>query len=143
MRKAIVQSIWILGISAALACASFALRPEALPHNVGEFQVSLEEAQAMDGVLWIDARTEPEFSNGHLDGAILLNEEDWEAGFVGLLDAWAPGSPIVVYCSTQACMRSHHVAERLRKELGVEEIFSLEDGWEGLLDAGLAEEGER
>lgn len=138
-----MQSLILVVLAAVLTVASIALRPQALPLDVGKYELDLAAAEALDGVLWIDARIDTDFSESHLGGAILLNEEDWEGGFARLLDSWVPGSPIVVYCSTQACLRSHHVAERLRAELGVEEIYTLHGGWEALLEAGMVEGGRR
>lgn len=144
MRNAIGQAFIILGLSMVLALGSYLSRSDAVPAEVGEHEITLEAARALDEALWVDARIDADFQERHYEGAILVNEEDWESGFAGLLAVWQPGTPIVVYCSTQACLRSHHVAERLRDELGVEEgIYTLEGGWEALVDANLVEGGER
>lgn len=143
MKQALSQSVSILVLSLVLGVLSFVVRPETLPWDISEHEVELSEIEGLEAVVWIDARADEDFEEAHLDAALLLNEENWETGFVPLLDVWVPGTPIVVYCSSQSCLRSHHVAERLRDELGVEEVYSLKGGWESLEEAGLVGGGER
>jgi rhodanese-related sulfurtransferase len=93
--------------------------------------VSVAQAQGWgDGALWIDARPEEEFARGHVPGAMPLNEDEWNALLPGLLAAWSPGRKLVVYCSRQSCNASHAVAERLRHEAGLKNVYVLEGGWE-------------
>jgi hypothetical protein len=37
---------------------------------------------------------------------------------------------IVVFCGSAACDASHHVAERLRNEAGLPDVWVLTGGWE-------------
>ncbi len=135
--KGLVEAGVIVFAALLLSAGSFFLRPDAVPWSTSEFEIELEEALDLDEAIWIDARSAQEFEESHLPSALLVSEDSWEEGFVALLDVWTPGSPIVVYCSTSACLRSRQVAERLRNELGVEEAYSLSGGWEALQDAGL------
>lgn len=138
MKQTLGQSFLIVALSAVLSLGSYAWRPDALPWDVGAYEIELNEALDLENVLWVDARVDADFESGHLEGAVLVNEESWEAGFVGLLEVWSPDRTVVVYCSTQSCLRSHHVAVRLREELGAQDIFSLKGGWEAIRAAGLA-----
>ena len=93
--------------------------------------VSVEQAKGWGGaVLWADARPEEEFARGHIPGAMLLNEDEWDAQLRTFLTAWAPERKIVVYCSAVSCNASHAVAERLRNEVGLKNVYVLEGGWE-------------
>ena len=93
--------------------------------------VSLAQAQSWgDSVLWVDARPEAEFERAHVPGAMLLNEDEWDAHLRTLLTAWSPERKLVVYCSAQSCSASHAVAERLRHEAGLQNVYVLEGGWE-------------
>ncbi|MDQ8186405.1 rhodanese-like domain-containing protein [Pelagicoccus sp. SDUM812002] len=139
MKQALWQSVLILALSSLLGALSFAIRPDAVPSDLSDHEIELSAAMLLEGALWLDARMDTDFDSAHLDGALLLNEENWDAGFVPLLDVWVPGSPIVVYCSSESCLRSHQVAERLREELGTDQVYSLKGGWEALLEAGLVE----
>lgn len=126
------ESFKIVVVATVFALAAFAMRPGLLPWELSKGEISVSQALALPNALWVDARIAEDYDTGTYPGAILVNEESWEEGFVGLLDRWDAESPIVVFCSSQACLRSHHVAERLREELGVEAVFSLTGGWESL-----------
>lgn len=83
-------------------------------------------------VIWIDARPEDEFERAHIPGAILLNEDRWNALLSQfLLEQWSPEKKIVVYCSSQSCNLAGDVARRLREEAKLtNEIRVLKGGWE-------------
>jgi rhodanese-related sulfurtransferase len=93
--------------------------------------VSLVQAKDWgDAVLWIDARAEDQFAAGHVPGAMRLNEDEWNALLPQVLAVWSPERKLVVYCSRQTCNLSHDVAERLRKEAGLKNVYVLLGGWE-------------
>jgi rhodanese-related sulfurtransferase len=94
-------------------------------------QVTLTQAKNWgDTVLWIDARPEAEFARAHVPGAMQLNEDNWDGLLREVLTAWTPERKLVVYCSRQTCNASHTVAERLRHEAGLTNVYVLEGGWE-------------
>jgi rhodanese-related sulfurtransferase len=93
--------------------------------------VSVDQARSWGGnVIWVDARPDDEFARDHVPGALLLNEDRWNELLPQFLTAWSPGKKIVVYCSAQSCDLAREVAERLRKEAQVPDVFVLEGGWE-------------
>lgn len=93
--------------------------------------VSVAQAQGWgDAALWIDARPEEEFARGHVPGALLLNEDEWNVLLPALLATWSPERKLVVYCSQESCSASHAVAERLRNEAELKNVYVLEGGWE-------------
>ncbi len=95
--------------------------------------VTLAEAERWSPApLWIDARTQAEFESGHKPGAVLLNEDTWDALLPGFLAAWR-GQRIVVYCSS-SCAASRRIAVRLRMA-GAGEVNVFSGGWEGWLAA--------
>lgn len=81
-------------------------------------------------VLWVDARTRAQFDHGHIPGAVLLNEDEWERLLDGFLDAWRRDSVVVIYCSSLSCDASREVAARLKKEAQIENVYVLKGGWE-------------
>jgi rhodanese-related sulfurtransferase len=93
-------------------------------------EVRLETILEWPDVLWVDARGQAEFQQGHIPGAILLNEDEWEALFFDFVENWEPDQPVVVYCGGTDCQASHRVADRLRESLGVEDISVLKGGWQ-------------
>jgi rhodanese-related sulfurtransferase len=93
--------------------------------------VSVDQAaQWGDSVLWVDARPDNEFATDHVPGATSLNEDRWNELLPQFLATWSPGKKIVVYCSAQSCDLAREVAERLRKEAQLPDVFVLEGGWE-------------
>lgn len=94
-----------------------------------EGEVRVTTVLGWPDVLWLDARSRDEFEEAHIPGALLMNEEDWDNLFFDLVAVWDPDVPVVVYCGGGQCQASHAVAERLRSELGSENIFILKGGW--------------
>lgn len=93
--------------------------------------VTVAQAEAWgDAALWLDARPNEQFERAHVPGALQLNEDAWEEQLRTMLTAWSPDRKVVVYCSQKSCDASHEVAERLRKEAGLKNIYVLEGGWE-------------
>lgn len=94
-------------------------------------QVSLAQAESWgSAVLWLDARPDAQFERRHIDGALQLNEDRWDELLRPMLAAWAPERKLVVYCSSQSCNLSREVAERLRREAGLTNVYVLDGGWE-------------
>jgi rhodanese-related sulfurtransferase len=96
--------------------------------------VSVDQARQLgNAVIWVDARPDVDFARDHVPGAISLNEDRWSELLPQLLTAWSPEKKVVVYCSAQSCDLAREVAERLRKEAQLPDVFVLEGGWEGWL----------
>jgi len=104
-----------------------------------EEEAEFREVMEWSDVLWVDARSEAQFQNAHMPGAVLLTEQRWEQQLADFLDRWRPGQQVVVYCGSTSCEASHGVARRLRQELGLEEIHVLKGGWEGIEKYGPLE----
>ena len=93
--------------------------------------VSVAQAQSWgDRVLWLDARPDQDFARAHVPGALQLNEDQWGEQLRMMLTVWSPERKVVVYCSQKSCNASHEVAERLRKEAGLTNVYVLDGGWE-------------
>ncbi|MEM7601693.1 MAG: rhodanese-like domain-containing protein, partial [Verrucomicrobiota bacterium] len=79
-----------------------------------------------------DARDRAKFEKGHQEGAILLNEEEWNAIIYEQFETFATlEKPLVVYCDGSRCEKSKAVADRLTQELGLPEVYFLFGGWKG------------
>jgi rhodanese-related sulfurtransferase len=93
--------------------------------------VKMAQVKSWGGaLLWIDARPDAQFAGGHVPGAMQLNEDDWNELLPPVLAAWSPERKVVVYCGRQSCNASHAVAERLRNEAGLKNVYVLQGGWE-------------
>jgi rhodanese-related sulfurtransferase len=101
-----------------------------------QWGVEWQELANPAAVLWVDVRAQLAYDESHYPGAKFLSLDDWDAGLSALLMDWDPGIPIVVYCDGNGCDSSRAVAERLRQELGSEEVYWLVGGWERLPEGG-------
>lgn len=82
-----------------------------------------------DQVLWVDARPRARYDSGHIEGAVLLNEDEWDTLVPGFLDVWEPEKAVVVYCDGGGCEASHEVASRLRRDFSIETVYVLKGGY--------------
>ena len=101
-------------------------KPE--PLAIGEIRAATVKMWG-DKVIWVDARSRARFDAGHIAGAVLLNEDEWEKLVARFLDEWDPEKAIVVYCDGGGCESSTAVAARLRTELKLDNVWVLKGGW--------------
>ena len=85
------------------------------------------------GVIWLDARQRSEFEKGHIEGAHLLNESEWDDlmfSVVQVLDQDEPRHTIIIYCDAKKCEASRRLRDRLYElPLGDRDIRVLHGGW--------------
>ena len=81
----------------------------------------------IQNILWLDARSRVKYENRHIPGAVLVNAKEWEESLARLFEVFEPGKTIVVYCN-KGCTSSSSIAQRLRNELGQDNIYYLEGG---------------
>lgn len=101
--------------------------------NVAEARLKYADA------LWLDARSRTDFEAAHVPGAVLLNEDEWEAQLPAVMERWDGRQTMLVYCGGESCHASDAVARRLRRELGEVNVLVLSGGW----PAWQAEEAKR
>lgn len=80
--------------------------------------------------LVLDARTAAEFAAGTIPGAVPFHDAGTEPAFLRLLETWIPGRRIVVFCGAETCDLSRDVAAQLRRDLGHDQIYHLDGGWD-------------
>lgn len=100
-----------------------------------EGEVDLAAVAKWDRVLWVDARSPAVFAEGHIPGAINLYFGNFEEQAERFLDVWDPDIPVVVYCSSLQCGASTELANKLRQEWGMENVYVLKGGWEAWREA--------
>ncbi len=114
------------GLAATVAAFSISLDG---PNVIQEGEIALADALLRQPPpLWIDARSEAEYRNEHIPGALLLNTEEWEALVTRVLEKWEPERTAVVYCSAPGAQASREVAARLR-DFRLGPVFVLHGGW--------------
>lgn len=142
MATAGVSSFWRRSLRPAVLLCALAIVPAVLTawlhpqrpawaqlrHPVQELPLA-EIRQRFPDALWVDARTAAAHAQGHVPDSVLLNEDAWDEQLGAFVEAWRPGQGIVVYCDSANCGASRSVAERLRRELGVDNVVVLQGGW--------------
>ena len=81
-----------------------------------------------EAVQWVDARSRGKYQQGHIAGAILLNEDEWGELVGPFLDAWDADKHLVIYCDGGTCEASQRVAERIRGDLKIGGVSVLKGG---------------
>ena len=123
----------IVGLATALAVADTALNPRARTVVLAggpPDEITLLAARTHRGpLLWIDARTDAEFSRDHIPEALPLNADHWDAQVAQVLRSWQPGCRIIVYCSQSGCGASRNAADRLRRDYRLPDVWVLRVGW--------------
>ncbi|MCC5835812.1 MAG: hypothetical protein JJU20_13865 [Opitutales bacterium] len=134
MNRMLRQFLCLLILSIGAGLLTWAFHPRA-PQWTGGWSAEGAVSHAFvesnwDQILWIDARSAREYDEGHMPGAVLVNEDDWEGGLERLFEVWDPGQILVVYCGAEACMTSRAVMHRLREELHEDSVYYLDGGWD-------------
>ena len=131
MGSFIQQSLFLVLLSVMLASLTFFIHPE--PPGLEEkspWAMSIIDIQNYESeILWVDTRKETDFHSGHITGAILLDEENWDEGFENFLMEWDGESRIVLYCDSLECGKSANTAKLLRDDYGIEHVYYLIGGW--------------
>ncbi len=138
-RRALRQTGALLAaalIPALLAAAFHPRRPAWSAPRTEAPPVTWSQAASWRGrVMFVDARGEQAYALRHIPAALPLREAQWEALLPAFLKAWQPGARVVVYCDHEGCDASQAVADRLRRELGLDQVFVLKGGWDAWLEA--------
>jgi len=129
-------AIYFHVLAAGLAVLVLCWHPRApsLQYQLEPGAVSAAAALDMTSILWVDARASSSAAVPVL-GAVVCNEDSWDEGLDRVLDLWRPGMTILVACDNTGCQASKQVAERLRQDLGVEQVFYVAGGWPAVLQA--------
>ncbi len=101
--------------------------------------IGLEEAAVLferQEVLFLDARCQCQYNEGHIQGALNLPWHEVDRYFMELADRLEGAFTIITYCDGEHCDLSHELALFL-KEMGFENVRVLVNGWTVWRQAGL------
>ncbi|CAN5147878.1 hypothetical protein BH23VER1_BH23VER1_34530 [soil metagenome] len=137
LKKILRQAGVLLGLAVAAGAVVYGVHPQAPalylesePLARGETTLAAIQENWGGDVFWIDARPRDEYEAARLPGAFLLNEHEWESQIFEHYEMFIENDlPIVVYCGTHACQESHTIAQRLRQQVGLSEVYVLRGGW--------------
>lgn len=105
--------------------------------------ISLEAARGLferGDALFVDARPESQYDEGHVQGALNLPVQGVEVYFVDAAERLSSAKAIITYCDGETCDLSHDLALFL-KDMGMENVRVLVNGWTVWQEAGLPTEG--
>ncbi len=147
-RKALMQAVILVALSAAAAVAAHFFHPLApawylVDAPPREDEVTVTEVRNRFGgeTLWLDARPSDQFAAAHIPGAHSLNEQDFDNQLFQLLDTLQTNTlPVVIYCDGERCEASRKIKERLLDTLPLENVWILKGGLKAWREAGGAVE---
>lgn len=124
------HAILILLVSSLLAAANFAINPHRPDLSLKPDEITLSQKNRLpENLIIVDARNEKDFTIGHIRGAVNLSEAKFDSQLGDFLDVWTPESTILVYCNVGQCNSSRAVADRLKNECRIKNVFVLKDDW--------------
>lgn len=144
MKQKVIEALGILLTSAVLAVSANELRSDSFPllrekaaaptasETAMVPMISLEallEISKHPGVLILDARSEEDFQEAHIPGALSLPSESSEEQVASVLQGVGYDREIVVYCSGSDCEAAEDVAVSLR-DRGYHAVHVFSGGWE-------------
>ncbi len=143
MKQVLIQASLLLLLAVAAATAAYQFHPRAPALYLSEEplkadEVSLKQIQQrwQGDVIWLDARPRDQFEAGHIPGARMLNEQEFDNQLLEMLDTLQTTTKtVVIYCGGQKCEASRHVREKLLTMVPVENCFILKGGWPAWKDA--------
>ena len=146
-RKTIKEIIILVGASVILALVVNTLSPRGIS-LVGQWDtINLDgntagQLKIIDSVAWaksifdkgdalfVDARSQNDYDNGHVPGAVSLPVGQFETGIELFLNRYPPEQPIVTYCTGRTCEDSHDLAQAL-SDVGFTNVRIFIDGFPG------------
>jgi 3-mercaptopyruvate sulfurtransferase SseA len=159
--NSLIQALWQASALVALACL-IALgvnhwRSDGIP-VVGDWSaearfadapgdslvIALDQAAHLyeqETALFVDARPQGQFAQGHIRGALSLPWQEVDRYFVETADRLGGTKTIITYCDGESCELSHELALFL-KDMGFEDVRVLVNGWSVWRQAGLPTDGE-
>jgi rhodanese-related sulfurtransferase len=147
------QSMAILLVALALGLTANATRPNGISLSARwspesqlkaseqpeDLTISIEEAKDLfltQEALFIDARDDKAYSDGHIEGAVSLPWHEFEARFVEVMPRLTPSGQIITYCDGDACGLSKELAFTLLAK-GYGNVRVMVNGWSRWQEAGL------
>ena len=158
IRRILYEGLLILLIAVIVSISVYMLRPKPLPlfpqppssgqetaavkeksDELAFSVIELEPAVEMfhnQTALFADARPRTIFLEGHIQGAVNLDPYAFDQWSEDIMKRFPPDQAIITYCDGRNCPLSAQLAEKLTW-LGLEHVYSLEDGWTLWQQAGL------
>jgi rhodanese-related sulfurtransferase len=101
--------------------------------------ISLDRAEKLfeeNNAAFVDARSESQYKEGHIQGAVNIPWQKVDQFFMDAYDRLAAAQVIITYCDGETCDLSHELA-LFFKEMGFDKVHVLVNGWTVWKEAGL------
>ena len=145
MTRLSLQSLIVVFMAVALGLVFNAHNPQGLPLfgstppaiPKASYEIPLDQAQALvqaGQAVFVDARDEFSFADGHIQGALSLPEENFDYAYP-LLESQLTGKICITYCEGEHCRLSHDLADKLQAQ-GLD-VRVVVNGWGLWLEADL------
>lgn len=122
--------VFIFAAALSFSAINYAANPHRPDLSLKEGEASLADLKRIkEPLMIVDARPAAEYAKGHIKGAFNLPEAQFDARLRAFLDEWTPEASILVYCNVGQCNSSRIIADRLKKECGMHNVFVLKDDW--------------
>lgn len=141
MRKAVFQALGILALAMLISLEVNYFRPDGIPLlNAAQSSVRLDQAGSEITIkdaamlfitkraVFVDARSQYEFLQGHVAGALCIPPSEFQFLFKSLKPRLDGFEAIITYCDGELCPLSHKLAEQLRAA-GYKNVLVLKNGW--------------
>ncbi len=117
-------------------------RPKGYQDALFEEISDAESAKAISDqgdAVFIDARSEVSFLQGHITGAVSLPVGQFSEKIQMLLNTYEPSTPMITYCSGRTCDDSHKLAQLLAT-VGYLNVRIFIDGYPAWEESGYPSE---
>jgi len=159
-RRAFKKALWqipaLLALAGGIAVAVNHWRSDGIP-LVGDWSMEArfsdaEETSPFIGLdrarrlyedrkaIFVDARPESLYREGHIRGAFNIPLQDKDRYFVEVMEKLDREKVLITYCDGASCELSHGLAEFLL-QMGFENVRILVNGWTLWREAGLPADG--
>ncbi len=137
----LVQACLILLLSSAVGIAVNTFRPDGLDllnAQQSELEVDRESGEialkdatllfASGRAMFLDARSQWEFEQGHIQGAVSMPVDEFDYWFPQLESKLRAAPNLITYCDGERCPLGHELTEKLQAQ-GLDNVFVLKNGW--------------
>ena len=139
MRRAFLQAVILVLVSAAMGLLVNAVSPKGIPiiqppkpqlHERDKISLAgAKELWDSGAAFFLDARAPADYAAGHIALARSLPVEQFDQYFPKTAAMLSPDSEIVVYCDGEQCDLSHSLMTLLRERAKYSHVRVLLNGW--------------
>jgi rhodanese-related sulfurtransferase len=131
--KKVLRESMLLSVIAVLPAVALGMLhprgPAWTPPVLREGEVLLRTARGWGGdVMWVDSRSAEQYLLDRIPGAMPLNEAMWSTLLPDILTA-GKGKRMIVYCEDDACGSARSVADRLKRDGQIADVYVLKGGF--------------